>query len=60
MIDVWESVWVCHDDGDALHIWPPEDFVGHELNLTCPCGVIVSRLGATDLLVEHCALDGRP
>jgi hypothetical protein len=56
---VWDSVWVCHDDGDVLHVHPPYDLVQHELTFECPCGVIFTPLAGSDVLVEHFALDGR-
>jgi hypothetical protein len=58
-LQVWDSVWVCHDDGDVLHVYPPDDLVQHELTFECPCGVIFTPLAGSDVLVEHFALDGR-
>lgn len=59
-LEVWDSVWVMHDDGDTLHITPPDDAVGHELAEDCVCGPLLEDLGGGDKLVAHEALDGRP
>lgn len=55
---LWQIDWL---NGDTdMHITPPDDLVGHELDPECVCGPYVEDLGGGDTLYQHQPLDGRP